>query len=39
MMFKLNPNYVPGDITESEFDKSPEEDEEKKDDEEEDNKE
>lgn len=29
MMFKLNPYYVPGDITESEFDKSPEEDEEK----------
>ena len=26
MMFKLNPNYVPGDITESEFDHSPESD-------------
>ena len=25
MMFKLNPHYVPGDITESEFDKAPEE--------------
>ena len=25
MMFKLNPNYVPGDITESEFDITPEE--------------
>lgn len=25
MMFKLNPNYVPGDITESEFDTLPEE--------------
>ena len=27
MMFKLNPNYVPGDISESEFDKSPEDEE------------
>ena len=26
MKFKLNPNYVPGDITESEFDSSPEDD-------------
>lgn len=26
MMFKLNPNYVPGDITESEFDHSPDSD-------------
>ena len=25
MMFKLNPNYVPGDITESEFDHTPDE--------------
>lgn len=39
MMFKLNPYYVPGDITESEFDKSPEEDEEKNEGEQEDNKE
>ena len=29
MKFKLNPNYVPGDITESEFDKSQTDDEEK----------
>jgi len=29
MKFKLNPNYVPGDITESEFDKSPKDEEEK----------
>ena len=26
LLFKLNPNYVPGDITESEFDHSPESD-------------
>ena len=29
MKFKLNPNYVPGDITESEFDKSPQTEDEK----------
>lgn len=29
MMFKLNPNYIPGDITESEFDKVSEDEEEK----------
>ena len=29
MMFKLNPNYIPGDITESEFDKASEDEEEK----------
>ena len=29
MMFKLNPNYIPGDITESEFDKSSQDEEEK----------
>ena len=31
MKFKLNPNYVPGDITESEFDRKAEEDSEKDD--------
>jgi len=39
MMFKLNPNYVPGDISESEFDAPPPGDEEEKKDGEEDNKE
>lgn len=34
MKFKLNPNYVPGDITESEFDHSPEDGEENSNDEE-----
>ena len=29
MKFKLNPNYVPGDMTESEFDKSPQTEDEK----------
>ena len=33
MMFKLNPNYVPGDITESEFDSSPADEENKEDEE------
>ena len=33
MKFKLNPNYVPGDITESEFDHSPKDDENSSDDE------
>ena len=36
MKFKLNPNYVPGDITESEFDSSPEDDNENSRDEEKD---
>ena len=34
MKFKLNPNYVPGDITESEFDHSPEDSDENSSDEE-----
>lgn len=33
MKFKLNPNYVPGDITESEFDHSPKDEENSSDDE------
>ena len=36
MKFKLNPNYVPGDITESEFDSSPKDDNENSRDEEKD---
>ncbi len=37
MKFKLNPNYVPGDITESEFDHSPKDEENSSDDEKEKN--
>ena len=29
MMFKLNPDFIPGEITESEFDKSPQTEDEK----------